>query len=151
MRYIIPSIVLSNSDRRKHYDRFGTVDDDQMMEDDFFKNFEGMFFGSSNGTGDDFFDHFDDYTNFLEKDTKFMHRMFKDMGKDLRSKGKRRKQGGMRGGMGDLDEMAFGMSMAMGAGIGGGDMEDMLTFMMMGSMMGGGAGGSMSKKNKKKK
>eukprot|EP00347_Sterkiella_histriomuscorum_P019111 403342909 len=143
--------VLSNPQRRKHYDKYGTVDDDMSENDDFFAHFEDMFRGG-HGDGDDFFSHFDEYTTFLESDTKFMRNMFRDMGKDVRVKGKRRKQGGgaMRaggrgGGMMEDMDMAFGMSMAMG----GGDIEDMMAFMMMGGMMGGGSS-KPSKKSKAK-
>ena len=112
--------MLSNADRRRHYDLHGTVDDSGMSEDAFFKDFESMFFGGD-AFGD--FDDFDEFTTFLESDTKFMRNMFRDMGKNTRVKGKRR----MRGGKNDMD-----------------DMEDMLTFMMMGPMsMGMGMGMGM--------
>lgn len=134
-------IVLSNPQRRKHYDKYGTVEDDMHDEDVSFKEFERMF--GMGGKGDDFFDHFDDFTTFLESDTKFMRKMFRDIGKDVRIRGKRRKQkksdimGGMM--MDDMD-MAFGFSMN--------PMEDMLSFLM-------GAGDSAMfmkpKKNKKSK
>jgi DnaJ-class molecular chaperone len=36
-------IVLCNPERRAHYDRYGTVMDDDESEDAFFKTFEEMF------------------------------------------------------------------------------------------------------------
>ena len=114
-----------------------------MDEDDFLAQFFGG--RSSNMTGDDFFDHFDEFTDFLEKDTKFLRTMFRDIGKESRVKGKRRKAGGGMKGM-KMDDMgmAFGMSMAMSGDM---DMEDMMAFMMMGGMGMGGMGGGRGKKN----
>lgn len=43
------------------------------------------------GGGSMFFDHFDEFTDFLESDTKNMRKMFRDVGKDVRIRGKRRK------------------------------------------------------------
>ena len=60
-------------------------------EDAFFEQFQSMFRPGGKSSGDDFFEHFDEFTTFLESDTKFMRNMFRDMGKEARVKGKRRK------------------------------------------------------------
>ena len=125
-------IVLSNPERKKHYDRYGTVADDEEGEEAFFREFEEMFFGGGMfGSGGD---DFDDFMEFLESDTKFMRGMFRDLGKNARlGKGKR---AGRK------------------VGKGGPDMDDIMTMFMMPGMMGMGMGMGMNlggtKKNKKK-
>ncbi|CDW84534.1 chaperone protein [Stylonychia lemnae] len=142
--------VLSNPQRRKHYDRFGTVEESTADDDDFFQHFS-MFMGGGKSSGDDFFDHFDEFTTFLESDTKFMRKMFRDVGKDVRVKGKRRKQGG-GGGSRLKDDMGMGFGMSMGMGMGmPDDIDDMLSFFMMPGLMGMPMGGMGKKNNKKKK
>ena len=126
--------ILSNPERRKHYDKYGTVADDEEGEAAFFREFEEMFFGGGFGASGDF----DEFTEFLESDTKFMRKMRRDMGKNARVRGKRRKGGAVGGGA-----SSGGIHMNIG-----GDMEDMLNFFMMPGMMGMGMGGG--KKNKKK-
>ena len=132
--------MLSNPERKRHYDKYGTVADDEEGEEAFFREFEEMFFGGSMfGAADEM----DDFMEFLESDTKFMKNMFKGLGKNARVGG--RKGAAKRGGRG-----------------GGADgMEEMLAFMMMPGMMGmgmkmsggmfGGGASSKSKKSKKKK
>ena len=135
---ILLYIVLSNPERKKHYDKYGTVADDEEGEEAFYREFEEMFFGkSSGGKKGGAFDEFDDFMEFLETDTKFMRKMFRDMGKNVRiGPGKRggggsRKKGTASGGM----------------GIGGDDMDDLLNFFMMpGMAMGMGMPGMMGKK-----
>ena len=78
-------LVLSNADRRKHYDKYGTVMDDNDSEEAYFKDFENMFnFGSG---GFDFFNDFEAFSEFLESDNKFMKNMFKDLGNNYRVRG----------------------------------------------------------------
>lgn len=70
-------LVLSNPQRRKHYDKYGTVMDDDESEEAFFSQFESMFAGGMFGMGSDMFeDDIDLFTEMLEKDTKFMKKMF---------------------------------------------------------------------------
>lgn len=79
------NIVLSNPERRKHYDKYGTVMDDEDSEDAFFKNFEDMFTGGSGfGMSFDMFDDMDAFTELLETDDKYMKKMFKDLGSSYR-------------------------------------------------------------------
>jgi len=58
--------VLSNPDRRKKYDLYGTVGEDD-EEDDIFSGMFGDIFGSMGG-GFGKSDDFDSFMDFLEKD-----------------------------------------------------------------------------------
>lgn len=116
--------VLSNPERRRHYDRYGTVAEDEAGEEDFFSEFESMFFGGG-GLGD-----MDEFMEFLESDTKNLKKLFRDMGKNVRI------------GMGARSGKRGGRKMAKG-----GDIEDMLSFFMMPGMM----AGPPKKKKKAKK
>ena len=101
-------IVLSNPERRKHYDRYGTVADDEEGEAAFFKEFEEMFFGGGFFSMDD---DMEEFTKFMESDTKFMRGMMRDLGKNVRMRGKRRKGGAVGGG-----SSAGGIHINMGGG-----------------------------------
>jgi DnaJ-class molecular chaperone len=57
--------VLSNPERRAHYDKYGTVMDDMESEDAFFEEFESMFMNGMGG-GSDMFDDFEAFSSFLE-------------------------------------------------------------------------------------
>ena len=135
-------LVLSNPERRRHYDKYGTVADDEEGEAAFFKEFEEMFFGGG------FFsmnDDMEEFTKFMESDTKFMRGMMRDLGKNARMRGKRRKGGAVGGGA-----SAGGIHINMG----GGPSLDMMEQMMMNMFMMPGMGpgfGKKSKKNKQKK
>ena len=136
--------VLSNPERRRHYDKYGTVADDEEGEEAFFREFEEMFFGG--GGMFDMDGGFDEFTEFLESDTKFMRKMMRDLGKNARMRGKRRKGGAIGGGA-----SAGGIHMNLG-----GDIDDMLNFFMMpGMSMGMGMGmpfpGKAKTKTKKSK
>jgi hypothetical protein len=87
-----------------------------------------MFFGGGMFGGAD--DEFDEFMEFLSTDTKFMRKMCKDMGKGarIRAPGKRGKKTAM----------------------GGGDMDDLITMMMMGPGFMGMSASTGSKKKKKK-
>ena len=88
--------VLSNPERKRHYDKYGTVADDEAGEAEFFAEFEEMFFGGGGmfgGMGDDM----DDFMEFLESDTKFMNKMFRDLGKGARVGGGGRAGAAKRG------------------------------------------------------
>ena len=91
--------VLSNPDRRRHYDKYGTVADDEESEAAFFEEFEQMFFGGAGMFGGS---DFDEMMDFLEKDTKHMRKMFRDLGKGARVPGSRK---GRKKQAADLDDM----------------------------------------------
>ena len=134
------ALVLSNPERRKHYDRYGTVADDEEGEAAFFKDFEEMFFGGGFFSMDD---DMEEFTKFMESDTKFMRGMMRDLGKNVRMRGKRRKGGAVGGG-----SSAGGIHINMGAG---GPSMDMMEQMMMNMFMMPGMGGGAKKGKKKDK
>ena len=114
----ILTIVLSNPERRRHYDKYGTVADDEDDEAEFFAEFENMMFGGGMfGGGDDV----DDFMEFLSSDSKYMRKMFRDLGKGARvgaRGGKRGKKGQSGPDMDDLLTMFMMPGMAMGMGMG---------------------------------
>ena len=84
--------VLANDDRRRHYDKYGTVMDDEKDEAAYFREFEEMFFKGGGFT--EFDDDFDDFLSFLEGDDIFnekeFKKLFRGMGKCYRVGGGKR-------------------------------------------------------------
>ena len=140
--YISFFSVLSNPDRKKHYDRFGTVPEDGDGEAAFSEMFESMFGGGFSMFGDD--DDMEEFTRFMESDTKMMRNMMRDLGKNARMRGKRRKGGAVGGG-----SSAGGIHINMNMGPSMDMMDDMLNFFMMPGMAMG-MGASKKKKPAKK-
>ena len=109
--------MLSNPERKRHYDKYGTVAEDEQGEAEFFEEFETMFFGGGMfGQGGD---DMDDFMEFLETDTKYMRKMFRDLGKGARVSRKGRAKKDKYNADPDIDDMISffmmpAMSMSMG-------------------------------------
>ena len=106
--------MLSNPERRKHYDKYGTVMDDDESEEAFFKDFESMFMGG------DFYADIDSFSEYLESDTKMFRKIFRDLGRNMRLPGVKRSKQSKKGGK-NIDD---------------GNVEEMISMFMMPGMMG---------------
>lgn len=131
--------VLSNPERRKKYDKYGSTgkdDDFGFGDEQEFEAFMSMFGGMgpmfSGGAG--FGDDFDDFVSFLEKDDLKFKQMFRGLGRNYRGPIGGQKRGNLR----TKNKKKYGA--------GGGAsrqnkkeeemMEEMMAAMMMGEMMG---------------